>query len=403
MLLHVWGTDFRRSPSEFRSRLFVPESERAASVRRWLSLGFRDLVYVATCNRVEFYTTARDVYCDTRALWLSLLNDLGLPAEAFYSGYCLEGKSALRHLLRVASSLESLVIGEPQILGQLKDAVSWSKTSGFPLERSLEKTFSLAFETAKKIRSTSGIGEHPISVATLGMRHFEAHEPACPVRQVAVVGRSPICVHVVQWFSKNRPEVPVVWINRDPEKLQPIPESSGTRVRSLASFIESPDDFSHLFTATSSRSPIFGKGFFARLSTEKRVFFDFAQPPDIEHSAISADQYTLVHMENLMEEARSNAEARQRSVERAERLIESAMREFFLSQKEAPVLRDFSAIERDLEMQVTEALSGYVSPPEGSEAARVWIEKLLKRNLHQAREHLRKILRVAAAADVVEG
>ena len=130
------------------------------------------MVYLSTCNRVEFYTTAKDHFQDTRSLWLACLAQFGLTEEDYYKGYHVEGKSAVRHLMRVASSLESLVIGEPQILGQLKEALNWTKEQGFPVDPSLEKTFNIAFETAKRVRSTTSIGEKPVSVATLGLQHL---------------------------------------------------------------------------------------------------------------------------------------------------------------------------------------------------------------------------------------
>src|SRR4051812_7667649 len=209
MRLHLWGTDFRRSSPEIRAKLFSSPQTREKTVRDLLALGFDDLIYLSTCNRVEFFTTARDYFSDTRDLWYRLLGYFGLDEEAFYKGYHLEGKSAVRHLLRVASSLESLVVGEPQILGQLKDAVRETREWGLPLDRSLESAFQLAFETAKKVRTQTAIGEKPVSVATLGLKHLQAHEDAHPLRRAVVVGRSPISVLTVQWLLKNRPTVPI--------------------------------------------------------------------------------------------------------------------------------------------------------------------------------------------------
>ncbi len=106
MKLHLWGTDFRRSTPEMRQKLFRAPEQRVEFLRELLSMGFEDLVYLHTCNRVEFYTTGKDYFTDTRPQWLKLLKHIGLSEEDFYRGYHLEGKSALRHMLRVSSSLE---------------------------------------------------------------------------------------------------------------------------------------------------------------------------------------------------------------------------------------------------------------------------------------------------------
>ncbi len=399
MLLHLWGIDFRRSTGEFRSRLYFAEPERKAAVQSMLAVGFRDLAYVATCNRVEFYTTARDGYADTRPLWLALLAKLGLDDDAFYRGYHLEGKAALRHLLRVASSLESLAVGEPQILGQLKSTLAATRAWGLPLERDLEHAFAFAFETAKKVRTLSGIGEKPISAATLGLRRFETSEVTCPATHVVVVGRSPISTQVLDWFGKHRPRVPVTWVNRDVERIARLPQGSRVALGALADFVDRPPAFSHLFTATASPLPIFTRAFFERLTPRPRALFDFAQPPDIEPGALAGTASTLVRLEDLLEEARQNALDRARAVATAEEIVDASLREFFLAQKEAPILRDFSRIEGDLCTQATRALATFDAGACDPAARQAWMERVLRRHLHDAREHLRRVLRTPTEAD----
>ena len=90
---------------------------------------------------------------DTHRQWLGLIEQFGLADTDYYRGYHFEGKSAIRHLLKVACSLESLVIGEPQILGQLKEAYEWTKNSDLPLTSDLERALQLANQTAKRVRS----------------------------------------------------------------------------------------------------------------------------------------------------------------------------------------------------------------------------------------------------------
>ncbi|MCC6868138.1 MAG: hypothetical protein IT522_04885 [Burkholderiales bacterium] len=393
MLLHVWGTDFHRSTGEFRSRLYIAEPERKAVIESLLAMGFRDLAYVATCNRVEFYTTAHDVYADTRPLWIALLKKLGLADDAFYRGYHLEGKSALRHLLRVASSLESFAVGEPQILGQIKDALASTRAWGLPIGRDLDRAFALAFETAKKVRTLSGIGAKPVSVATLGMRRFEAFEAQWPATHVVVVGRSPISVHVLDWFAKHRPATPVTWLNRDVAKIARLPQSQRVKLGALADFVAAPTEFSHVFTATASRDPIFTGVFFESLPKRPRILFDFAQPPDIEQSAIVGASSKLVRMEDLLDEAKRNAADRARAVAAAEAILEASLREFFRAQKEAPILREFSSIEGELEAQAARALATFDPAGADPAARRAWLEKVLRKHLHDAREHLRRVLR----------
>ncbi len=401
MKLHLWGTDFRRSPSEFRSKLFVPVEKRDAFVREALSLGFQDFVYVATCNRVEFYTTAADYFTGTRTLWIRLLEKFGIAEESYYRGYHLEGKSALRHLLRVGASLESLVIGETQILGQLKDCVKWAQESGRPIHPSLERAFQLCFQTAKRVRAETAIGVKPVSVATLGLHHLQRSEEEFPLRRAVVVGRSPISVLVVQWLLANRPQCPIVWVNRSVEALAEIPESARTERVTLSDFLASPGDFSHLFTSTASPDPVFGPGFFERLAGPQKIFFDFAQPPDIEAGPEVALKGRLLHMEDFAREARENARTREREVQGAETLIDEALRAYCREQKEAPLLKEFSAVEPRVLQELAEAVM--VIEQEFPEAiqpkVKRWAEKLVKKNWHRSREHLREILQRVTEPD----
>jgi glutamyl-tRNA reductase len=401
MKLHLWGTDFRRSSSEFRAKLYLPEEKRLAMVQAALELGFQDLVYLPTCNRVEFYTTAQDYFSGTRPQFIKLLGLFGLPDEAFYQGYHLEGKSALRHLLRVGSSLESLVVGETQILGQLKDALKWTQEKGLPLNSSLERAFSLCFHAAKRVRTETEIGEKPVSVANLGLHHLQHMENEVPLRRAVVVGRSPICLLVVQWLLANRPNCPIVWVNRSLGTLGGIPESARTECVALSDFQANPSEFSHLFTSTSSPTPIFGEGFFKKLSSEPRLLFDFAQPPDIETCPEIARVGRLLHMEDLSREARENAQSRERAVGTAELMIDEALRHYCREQKEAPLLREFSHAEpRLLEDLAEDILLIEREFPEAIQPkVKRWAEKLVKKNWHRSRETLKEILQKVTEPD----
>jgi len=369
--------------------------ERRGRLSSLLEFGFTDLVYLHTCNRVEFYTTGKDHFCDTRPQWLQLLKFLGLDDEDYYRGYHFEGKSALRHLLRVAGSLESMVVGESQILGQLKDSVRWTRDAGLPLTSSLHGVFQFAFETAKRIRSETGIGQKSVSIASLGLRDLERREAEIPLRSAVVVGRSKMVVSVVQWLQKERPHVPIRWVNWHEEKLAEISEASSTERLSLEKFLACPGDFSHLFTATSSHEPLFGADFFRKASPTPKVCFDFAQPEDIGHDVVSLDHLQIVRMQDLSQLARENRVSRASEIEGAEHLIERAIHDYCLDQKETPIIREFSAAEP----RFLEELARYVESL-GPEIPEEWhprvlriADKIVKKSLHESRETLRGVLK----------
>lgn len=399
MRLHIWGIDFRRSNGDERRSLFIPPELRAEKLLALQKEGFEDLVYLATCNRIEFYTTAKDPFFDTRTLWNKLLAALGCEDSKYFSGYHYEGKSAVRHLMRVACSLESMVIGEPQILGQLKDALSFSVDNGIPVHPSLHRTFQLAFETAKRVRTETAIAEKPVSIATLGIQHLQAHENELPLTHLAVIGRSPICRIAVQWTLENRPEVKITWVNRSVEKLAEeklMGHAGASRIEMLAldKFVVDPVSFSHMLTATASIEPLFGRSFFSKRSTERRMILDFAEPADVVASELPA-LTTLVQIADMKEEAERNAKERELGVQQAQIMIDVALREFCRSQKEAPLLKDFNQVEPSFDESFRTAWEAIQLelPHDCHPKVRKWAEGLVRKNLHLSREHLKLVLR----------
>ncbi|NBV51168.1 hypothetical protein EBR78_08130 [bacterium] len=394
MKIHLWGTDFRRSSAEMRKLLALSPETRAQKLQELVAVGFEDLVYLATCNRVEFYTTIPDYFSDSRPLWFKLLSSLGLPEDAFFKGYHLEGKSAVRHLMRVASSLESLVVGESQILGQLKEALQFTQKAKLPVHSALERTFHLAFETAKKVRTETSLGEKSVSVVSLGLNQIR--ESSGTIQQAVVVGRGSTSIAVINWLKKNQPDTPILWVNRNLEVLDQFAEGMGLNKMSLDAFIHSPPEFSHLFTATSSVETLFSQNFFERLSPEKKVIFDFAQPADV--GVVELKHVQIFRLEHLQAEAKRNRELRAESVKQAERIIEEALRLHLLQQKETPVIRDFSQIETIFEEELIRAfyLIERDFPAEHHASLKRLAEGIFRKNLHLSREHLRTVLRKVA-------
>jgi len=394
MKLHLWGTDFRRSTPELRAGLFVPVERRDELLRELLGLGFEDIVYTHTCNRVEFYTTVSNYFADSRPLWLKLLRHLGLGDDDYFRGYHLEGKSAVRHLMRVACSLESMVVGEPQVLGQLKDALATVRGAGIPVRPAMERCFRLAFETAKRVRTETALGEKPISVASLGLQIARDYEPRFPFRRAVVVGRGDISRTVVQWLRSNKPACPILWVNRTPAALESLPESRGTEIRGLFDFLLDPPDFSHLFTATASLEPVFQSAFFGRLTGDTKLVVDFAEPPDVERTEEALQSAQVIRLEGLVDKARANAAARAVAALQAEGIIEEGLREFCLEQKQAPLMKDFSTIEPEVLADLGHALESLGNRFSSDERTAIhkWAQRLLKKNLHRSREHLRSVL-----------
>jgi glutamyl-tRNA reductase len=254
----------------------------------------------------------------------------------------------------------------------------------------------LAFETAKKIRTETALGEKSVSVVSLGLEHLRETQDKLKIEQAVVVGRGPTSLSVIHWLQKNLPQVPITWVNRNLEVLDQFSESMVVKKVSLEAFLKSPSQFTHLFTATSSVEPIFNEDFFSRLDPNKKIVFDFAQPADV--GQIQNNLVEVVRLEHLQKEAQENRQLRAESVLQAEKMIEDALKTHILEQKETPVIRDFSQIETVFEDELARAF-GFIEkdyPAEFHGSLKKLAEAIVKKNLHLSREHLRTVLRRVA-------
>ena len=163
MPLHILGLNHNTAPVEIREQVAYSGDEVARALAALVRLqGIDEAVILSTCNRTEFYLESDDAGLATLRSWLKNDQSLGDVAEAAL--FALNSEEAIRHLFRVACGLDSMVLGEPQILGQLKDAFRHGERSA-TVGRQLNRLFQHTFSVAKKIRTDTEIGTNPVSVA----------------------------------------------------------------------------------------------------------------------------------------------------------------------------------------------------------------------------------------------
>ncbi len=340
MTVHLWGIDYRRSDSKLRTKLYIDSAVRKSVLQHLREIsGIAEIFYLATCHRVEFYTTSEVPLKDMTPQWIGMIEALKLPESVFYQGYAREGTSALRHLFRVASSLESKILGEPQILGQIKQAMDWMRASHIPLSANLNCALEQALSVAKQIRHETGIGKKSVSLPRLAVEKYqqfrEARHPNTQL-PVALVGRSKMIFSIARWFSKVYPTQPLVWANRSIELLknsseisQGKPFSNPIEFVSLAEFVKSPR-FHALFTATSSPSPLFDAKF---LSQNLPAYIcDLASPSDTELEGLDEPIFAELHLSTFSEleaQAIHHQSLRKEDRNTAELLIEEGLKKYY--------------------------------------------------------------------------
>ena len=203
MHIAVFGLNHNTAPIDIREKLYIPEENIPDVLSRIKTSGIREAVIVSTCNRTEIY------FCtDNQDKSLDIINDIiftDLGIKHDWIGnytYCFLDEDAYKHLFLVASGLDSMVIGEPQILGQVKDAyriATLQNATGFFLDKTFHKTFNVA----KRIRTETRIGYNPISISSMAIELSKNIFGELHKKKILVIGVGEMCEIALKYFKKE--------------------------------------------------------------------------------------------------------------------------------------------------------------------------------------------------------
>ncbi|GAB6068772.1 glutamyl-tRNA reductase [Methylothermus subterraneus] len=331
MTLLALGLNHTTAPLAVRERLAFPAHRLGESLQDLLTLpGLREAAILSTCNRTELYCTTE--LPDRRVLTEWLANTHNLPADAFAACLYVHTDAALvRHLLRVACGLDSMVLGEPQILGQLKAAYRAALQAG-ALGKTLNRLFQHAFSVAKKVRSNTAIGASPVSVAFVAVRLAQQIFANLNQQTALLIGAGETIEltarHLHQQGLKR-----LIIANRTFAKAQALAWQFGGQAIALHELPEYLPEADIVVSSTASPLPILGKGAIERAIQKRRhkpIFMvDLAVPRDIEPEVDHLEDvylYTIDDLQNIVEENRKN---RQEAALKAEEIIAREVEQFF--------------------------------------------------------------------------
>lgn len=330
MSFGVIGASIKGGNIDLLSALTVPESERAATLSALKGhCGFEELVGVFTCNRVEFYyissASAVGTINRNRVLDFFFRGQRRIsfePADIYnHSAF-----RALRHLYRVAASLDSMMVGEAQILGQMKKAFSDARDAKLAGTR-LTNLFNDAFRVARKIRRETPLGEKSVSMLSLVQGVINDHIPEGAATRVAIIGVGPMSAKLAGSLQ-DRADVSMVFVNRSVERAQTLASEFGGVAKSLGEFTADPDPVDIVFSATSAPDPILTAGTVARIRDTRDnrrplLLIDLAIPHDIEPTCANLDGVIRRDIADLRALADQNRRERFKAVDAAEQIIEA--------------------------------------------------------------------------------
>lgn len=342
MQLLACGVNHHTAPVAIRERVAFPPDilPRALSDVTGRELA-REAAILSTCNRTEIYCHTHTP--DQVADWMANFHSMR-PSEVKPYLYLLPGDQAVKHAFRVASGLDSMVLGETQILGQMKQAADKAKDHG-TLGLLLNKLFQRTFSVAKEVRTATEIGANTVSMAAASVTLAERIFASIGKQAVLFIGAGEMIELVATHFAARAPRRIMV-VNRTIDRAKELAGRLGGEAAQLTSLPELIADFDIIVTSTASPLPIVGLGLVERaIKTRKhRPMFmvDLAVPRDIEAEVGELDDVFLYTVDDLGEVVRAGHDARQAQVQQAEVIIDASVGEFMRwveSRKAVPVLR----------------------------------------------------------------
>lgn len=318
--LAVIGLSHRTSPIALRERLAVSGQvlmEELSSLAA--EAGLEDALLLSTCNRVEIYAGIDGVETLTRVRrWLE--RKAGEPIEGYL--YEHRGPSAVRHVFRVASSLDSMVVGEPQILGQVKEAYAAAKACG-ALGGLLDRCFTQAFGVAKRVRSETDIAAGSVSVSSIAGDLAKKIFGDLDDRRVLLIGAGEMGEQAAKHLRKSGASLYVV--NRSREKADALAREHGGHARNLEELATELTHADVVIASTSSQrfviTPELMRGVIKARRHRPLFLIDIAVPRDVDPRVGDMDNVFLYDVDDLEKVAQENLSARQREADKAEQIV----------------------------------------------------------------------------------
>lgn len=329
----VWalGLNHHTAPLDLRGRFAFALDQMAPALAglRQSHARHPEAAILSTCNRTEVYCASDNVQIDHTLGWLAQAGDV--PAHALRDhAYVLQNDHAARHAFRVASGLDSMVLGEPQILGQMKSAVRAAEDAG-ALGQTLNQLFQRSFAVAKQVRSSTEIGAHSISMAAAAVRLAGNLFEDLREIKVLFVGAGEMIELAATHFAARRPKS-IAIANRTLERGERLATRFGAEVMRLADLPERLHEFDAVVSCTASTLPIIGLGAVERALKKRRhrpIFMvDLAVPRDIEPEVKALQDVYLYTVDDLAQVVQTGHANRQAAVAQAEAIIDAGVQSF---------------------------------------------------------------------------
>lgn len=326
MPIIVCGLNHKTAPVELREQLFFSPEKLPLYLQDLLSQeNIREAVLLSTCNRSELYCEAND----TTQLVNWFCRQYSLPREQIESVlYCYQDQAAVVHLMQVACGLDSMVLGEPQILGQMKAAFSESCVAGV-VGTLFHRLFQQVFNMAKEVRTTTAIGACPVSVASSAVALAkQCFSEGLKEKQVLVVGAGDTAQLILSHLQAH-PTQKLSIVNRSLTNAVALAKQYAATAQTFAELLPLLQTVDVIFTATGGTQPVIQQQMLAGLQRHKPLYIiDMAVPRAVEASVADLPNVHLYSIDHLKAIIEQNRQGREHAAEKAHEMIAKQSHEF---------------------------------------------------------------------------
>jgi len=353
MHIVIVGLSHKTAPVEVREKLAFAPTAMERPLRLMLELApVAEGLIVSTCNRVELCAATKEPEAAMAALRRFLAEYHEISTEEINSNlYSYQGEEAIRHLFRVASSLDSMVLGEPQILGQIKTAYGYAaefKTAGLILNRFLHKAFSVA----KRVRTETAIASNAVSVSFAAVELARKIFDRLDNKAVMIIGAGEMCELAARHFVTNGVSKVLV-TNRTFERAEKLAAEFNGKAIPFEYFVEHLAEVDIVMTSTGAPNFILGQRqmeeVLKRRKNRPMFLIDIAVPRDIDPKVNSLDNAYLYDVDDLQGVVQANLKERQKEAGKAEAIVEQEIGQFYQWLGNLEVKPTIIALRRKLE------------------------------------------------------
>jgi len=405
------GINHNTAPIEVRERLAISPSRLADATRALAHQpGIREALILSTCNRVELLTV-QDAAQSENPGTLNFLNEyLSIPVTDLKPHlYEFREREAVRHLFRVASSLDSMVVGEPQILGQVKEAYTTGREIG-AVASTLEGLLQRAFTVAKRVRTETQIGSSSVSIASVAVDLARKIFDSLEGKTVLLVGAGKMSElaarHLIQQGAAS-----ILVANRTQSRAEQIAKNFNGQVIPFDHLYEQADRADIVITSTGAPQKIFGRShgqhFLQRRRNRPMFFIDIAVPRDVDPGMNDVEGCFVYDIDDLQQVAQAHLADRSREAEAAEGIVTGEVDKYLQrlqSLNAVPVIQSLQQYAEDIrqaELRRSQSRLATLTP-EQREAVEALTRSLTAKFLHHPLTGIREAARQGDAQTLAE-